>query len=203
MSVRFDPGSVTTIVGPSGSGKTSLLRCLNRLVEPNEGYVSIDGQDIRTFRPTVLRCKVGMIFQTPVIFPGGVRSNLTYGFEASDDGARAALARSGLPPEFLDRDSKAMSVGQAQRVCIARALIREPEALLMDEPTSALDKDAVARIEGLIVTLARSGLIVVVVTHNLEQARRIGDSAVLLRDGKVAATGSPADVAEAWPEETA
>lgn len=201
IDARFTAGRVHTIVGPSGAGKTSLLRCLNRLAEPTAGSVLLDGLDVREIPPTELRQKVGMIFQTPVIFSGGVRANLTYGFEADDEACSEALQRSGLPPDFLERDSNALSVGQAQRVTIARALVRRPEALLLDEPTSALDKDAARRIEELIGQLAASGLIIVVVTHDLQQAVRVGDEALLLHDGRVCASGAPEDVASAWPEE--
>lgn len=198
--MRFADAAVTTIVGPSGAGKTSLLRCLNRLEEPTGGSVLLDGRDIRSLEPTLLRRRVGMIFQVPIVLPGDVRANLGYGLDGiADTGLVDALRRADLDPAFLDRASDTLSVGQAQRVCIARALVREPEVLLMDEPTSALDKSATARIEELIVGLARSGLTVVVVTHDLAQAERVGDRAVLLVGGVVRMTGSPGEVADAWP----
>ena len=115
-----------------------------------------------------------MIFQTPVLFPGGVRSNLCYGLgEVPDDDLVDALTAAGLKESFLERESSALSVGQAQRVPIARALVRSPEMVLMDEPTSALDKDAAAKIEELIGGVADRGPGVVVVTHDLDQAVRI------------------------------
>jgi putative ABC transport system ATP-binding protein len=165
----------------------------------------LDGADVRTLDPIQLRRRVGMIFQTPVLFDGGVRANLAYGLNGSaDDQALAsALDASGLPPSYLDRESTALSVGQAQRVCIARALVRHPEVLLMDEPTSALDRDASARIEDLIRSLAGRTLTVVLVTHDLAQAQRVADDAILLVEGKVAAAGLPDEVSAAWPEEGA
>jgi putative ABC transport system ATP-binding protein len=111
------------------------------------------------------------------------------------------LDAAGLPGSFLDRESTALSVGQAQRVCIARALVRDPEALLMDEPTSALDKDAAAKIERTIERLAEGGLTVVLVTHNLEQARRVARVGVLLDEGRSVAAGDLDAIEAAWPGE--
>jgi putative ABC transport system ATP-binding protein len=203
VDAGFQSGLVTAIVGPSGAGKTSLLRCLNRLEEPLAGEVLLDGADIRSLDPTALRKRVGMIFQTPILFDGSVRSNLSYGLDLVDDGALEALDAVGLQGSFLDRDSTALSVGQGQRVCIARALVRGPEVLLMDEPTSALDKDATARIESLIRHLAEGDLAVALVTHNLAQASRVADRAVLLVEGRVQAHGSTHEVESSWPKEMA
>jgi putative ABC transport system ATP-binding protein len=192
---------VTAIVGPSGAGKTSLLRCLNRLEEPQSGEVLLDGANIRTLDPTTLRKRVGMIFQTPILFQGNIRSNLSYGLEGVDDRALLeTLDAVGLSRSFLERDSTALSVGQGQRVCIARALVRGPEVLLMDEPTSALDKDATARIEALIRDLAEGGLAIVLVTHNLAQASRVAGRALLLVEGRVQVQGSMDEVESAWPK---
>jgi ABC-type multidrug transport system fused ATPase/permease subunit len=204
VSATFPSGVVTSIVGPSGAGKTSLLRCLNRLEEPLNGRVELDGVDIRSIHPPELRRRVGMIFQTPVLFEGGVRANLRYGLNGvQDESLAAALEAAALPTSFLERDSTALSVGQAQRVCIARALVRDPEVLLMDEPTSALDKDAAARVESLIGSLARSGLAIALVTHNLAQAARVAETGILLVDGKVAATGPVSELEAAWPGDSA
>ena len=143
-----------------------------------------------------------MIFQTPVLFEGGVRANLRYGLDGvADDKLVDALQAASLDASFLDRSSTALSVGQAQRVCIARALVREPDVLLMDEPTSALDKNAAARIETLIKDLAASGLGIVLVTHNLAQARKVASEGVLLVAGRVQTAGTLEDIEEAWPDE--
>jgi putative ABC transport system ATP-binding protein len=201
VDAAFHRRLVTAIVGPSGAGKTSLLRCLNRLEEPQSGEVLLDGANIRTLDPTTLRKRVGMIFQTPILFQGSIRSNLTYGLDGVDDRALLeTLDAVGLSRSFLQRDSTALSVGQGQRVCIARALVRGPEVLLMDEPTSALDKDAAARIEALIRDLAEGGLAIVLVTHDLAQASRVADRALLLVEGRVQAQGSMDEVESAWPK---
>lgn len=202
IDARFGAGRVTALVGPSGAGKTSLLRCLNRLEEPESGRVLLDGHDLRGLPPTELRKRVGMVFQTPTLFEGGVRANLRYGLEDVPEETLAwALREAGLKEDFLARDSSALSVGQAQRVCIARCLVRKPEVLLMDEPTSALDKDAAARVESLIASLAEHGLTIVLVTHNLSQAQRVAHAAALLVDGTVAASGTPSEIEAAWPAE--
>jgi putative ABC transport system ATP-binding protein len=201
VSAGFERGVVTAVVGPSGAGKTSLLRCLNRLDEPRAGRVLFEGRDLRGLDPTELRRQVGMIFQTPVLFDGGVRANLGYGLsEADDERLGAALGLAGLPASFLDRPSSALSVGQAQRVCIARALVRSPQVLLMDEPTSALDKGASARIESLVTSLADSGLTVVLVTHDLAQARRVAHWALLLVAGGLVAWGGVDEIEQNWEE---
>jgi putative ABC transport system ATP-binding protein len=201
ISADFAVGEVAVVVGPSGAGKSSLLRCLNRLEEPSAGRVLLDGRDVRTFRPTNLRRRVGMIFQIPITLEETVGADLRYGLEVAVDGSLiTALEASGLDASFLDRRCSALSVGQAQRVCIARALVREPEVLLMDEPTSALDRDAARRIEELIRSLAARGLAIVLVTHDLAQAQRVGDRAFLISRGRFLASGTPDDVAGAWEE---
>jgi putative ABC transport system ATP-binding protein len=201
VTASFERERVTAIVGPSGAGKTSLLRCLNRLEEPRGGSVLLDGADVRTLDPQEVRKRVGMIFQTPVIFDGDVRANLGYGLNGVPAAQlEAALEASALSTSFMDRDASALSVGQAQRVCIARALVRSPEVLLMDEPTSSLDKDAARRVEELMSSLARRGLAVVVVTHDLAQAGRVAEEGLLLVDGRVVAAGAIPDLERAWPE---
>jgi putative ABC transport system ATP-binding protein len=202
ITASFARHDVSAIVGPSGAGKTSLLRCFNRLEDPSRGSVLLDSTDIKVLDPTQLRRRVGMIFQTPALFEGGVRGNLQYGLpNVSEEDMRTALASAGLGSDFLSRDSSDLSVGQAQRVCIARALVRRPEILLMDEPTSALDRDAAAHIERLITSLNETGLTVILVTHNLDQATRLAHRAVLLVEGRVASAGTPRDVTGAWPRE--
>ena len=202
VTAGFPGGLVTAVVGPSGSGKTSLLRCLNGLEVPHAGRITLDRTDLRNIAPTDLRKRVGMIFQTPQLFEGGVRANLAYGLaELADSTAAGALAAAGLPDSFLERESSALSVGQAQRVCIARALVRDPEVLLMDEPTSALDKGAAARIESTIEDLARRGLTIVLVTHNLAQARHVASRGVLLSEGIVVTEGDLDRIEASWPGE--
>lgn len=202
VTASFPRGRTSAVVGPSGSGKSSLLRCLNRLEEPASGRVVLDGQDIREIAPQQLRCRVGLIGQTPIVFEGGVRANLAYGLDSPDERRFAeCLEVVGLAAGFLDRPSDALSVGQAQRVCIARALVREPEIVLLDEPTSALDRDAVQTIEELLASLQNQGLTLILVTHDLGQARRVASSARLMVDGRLTMEGSMDEVERAWPRD--
>lgn len=200
VTAGFPRGRVTAVVGPSGSGKTTLLRALNRLEEPTTGRVLLDGHDTRALDPCQLRRRVGMVFQTPVVLPGTVRENLAYGLDDPDEEDLAGvLVAARLPGDFLDRDGQALSVGEAQRVAVARALVRDPEVLLADEPTAALDRDASAGIEQLIEELcAERGLTVVFVTHDLAQAGRVAPRALLLAAGRIAIDGTPREVAASW-----
>ena len=203
VDVGIPRGRTTALVGPSGAGKSTLLRCLNRLEEPAAGRVLFEGRDIRDLDPRQLRRRVGMVFQTPVLFAGDVRANLAYGLAAVDDATLAtALERVQLAADHLHRDAATLSVGEAQRVTIARALVHEPDVLLLDEPTSALDPDAVEGIEGLLQALvAARRLSAVIVTHDLDQAARLADRAVLVRAGRVAAVGTVAEVRARWRSE--
>ncbi|MGQ0679800.1 MAG: ABC transporter ATP-binding protein [Actinomycetota bacterium] len=200
VSFSVPPGATHALLGPSGSGKSSLLRCLNRLEEPAAGRICLNGADIVTFAPTRLRRKVALVAQLPSVFPGGVRANLTYGLEGVPEGALAsALEGVDLDATFLDRTSEALSVGQAQRVCLARALIRDPEVLVLDEPTSALDQDSARAFERSVAARGRAGLTIVLVSHDLAQAARLAATASLLVDGRVSAEGSVEQVVRAWP----
>lgn len=203
VCATFEPGVVTAIVGPSGAGKTRLLRCLNRLDEPTGGRVLLDGVDHRSIDPRQLRRRVGMIFQLPAVFAGDVRANLSYGLNDPDeDELVVALAAAALPAHLLGQEASTLSVGQAQRMCIARALLRRPECLLLDEPTASLDRDATTAVERLVASLAGQDLAVVMVTHDLAQAARTADRALLLVAGRVAAVGPADEVQARWPTES-
>ncbi len=189
MAIRIN--KVTAIIGPSGCGKSTLLRALNRLhdVQPNarvEGRILLDGEDIMKLDPTIVRRRVGMVFQKPNPFPtmsifdnvvAGLRFNGIRKRSLLAEIAEEALRRAALWDEVKDRlraPATSLSGGQQQRLCIARALAIEPEVLLMDEPTSALDPIATAKIEELIYELKRTYTIVIV-THNMQQAARVSD----------------------------
>jgi phosphate transport system ATP-binding protein len=197
ISLSVAEGAITALIGPSGSGKTSLLACLNRLTDliPScrvEGRISFRDQDLHAPDTDVLalRRRVGMIFQRPNPFPLSIRKNIE--LPLRDQGLRGrdrihsrlqrALCDVGLWDEVKDRlDSPATSLsgGQQQRLCIARAMALEPEVLLLDEPCSALDPLSSARVENLVGGL-RQRVSVVIVTHNLAQARRLADRVALL-----------------------
>jgi ABC-type multidrug transport system fused ATPase/permease subunit len=177
IDLAVGAGEVTAVVGPSGAGKSSLLRCLVRLDEPAGGRVLVDGRDAAELDPCTLRRRVGLVMQAPVMLEGDVRANLAYGLDAPAPAAlEEALAATGLHPSFMDRTARELSGGEAARVALARALTRDPGALLLDEPTAALDHEAAASIEALVRSLAGRGLAIVIVTHNQAQAARVADA---------------------------
>jgi ABC-type multidrug transport system fused ATPase/permease subunit len=180
VALRALAGTVTAVVGPSGIGKSSLLRALVRLDEPAGGVVRVDGRDAGELDPKELRRRVGLVTQAPVMLPGSVRANLAYGL-SEPSGLEEALAATGLAPSFMDREARELSGGEAARVAVARALTRDPAALLLDEPTAALDREAAASIEGLVRSLAGRGLAIVMVTHDEAQADRVADARLELR----------------------
>jgi putative ABC transport system ATP-binding protein len=180
-------GGITAVVGPSGAGKSTLLRAVNRLIEPTAGEVYLNGEPTSRMDPLGLRRRVGMVFQLPAFFGATVEEATLYGARLAERDAEAGrlLEMVGLEVSLLGRAPQALSVGEQQRVSIARALALEPEALLMDEPTSALDEAARRRIEELIRELNASlGLTIVVVSHDLDQVERVADRAVVLAAGR-------------------
>ncbi|CAA9463716.1 MAG: hypothetical protein AVDCRST_MAG25-1223 [uncultured Rubrobacteraceae bacterium] len=181
-------GEIACVTGPSGSGKSTLLRALNRLVEPTGGEVFLDGVSTGAMDPLALRRRVGMIFQLPALSGGTVEESVLYGPGLLGRGADVPglLGAVGLDPALASRDPGSLSVGQQQRVSIARALALGPEVLLMDEPTSALDESARDRVEGLVKELnRRDGLTFVVVSHDLGQVERMADRVILVDAGRV------------------
>ena len=197
--------SVTALVGPSGAGKSTLLRCLNRLLVPAEGTVLLDGVDTAELAPCVLRRRVGLVGQVPVMLPGSVRENLAYGLDhAAIDGEAlvGALRAAGLDAEFLVRPAAELSGGERARVALARALMRSPELLLLDEPTAALDAAVARHVGATLRTLAKAGLGVVVATHDLPFAAEVADRVVALRDG-TAVAGSRERRRSCWHERAA
>lgn len=184
------PNSITALIGPSGCGKTSFLNCLNRLIELTpksqvSGEIRLDGEDIQKINVVNLRRRVGMLFQKPNPFPLSIIKNLElplreHGIKQRqqiDQIIESSLQQVGLWQEVKDRlQSSALSLsgGQQQRLCLARAIALQPEILLMDEPCSALDPISSEVIEDLMLHL-RKQYTLIVVTHNLAQARRIAD----------------------------
>jgi putative ABC transport system ATP-binding protein len=172
FSARVPAGRLTVMIGPSGAGKTTLLRLLNRLDDPDGGAVFLAGQDVRGYDVLDLRRRVQLVGQVPVTFPGTVADNLAVAAPATaglGDGVGPLLVRVGLDPALARREADRLSVGQAQRLSLARSLALGPEVLALDEPTSALDTDSKAGIIGLIRGLADSGLTIVMVTHDPAQ----------------------------------
>lgn len=191
------PGEVLAVVGRSGAGKSTLLKCLNRLVDLEPalavtGDVLLRGESIyrRGVDPDALRARIGTLFQQPVVFPRSIFANVVFGVRHLRllprrkwaERVESALERVHLWSEVhdrLDHPATELSVGQQQRLCLARTLALEPEVILMDEPTSALDSTATAAIEGLITELSGRNTIVLV-THDIPQARRVADRVACL-----------------------
>lgn len=187
ISAEIPARGITVIAGPSGAGKSTLLRLCNRLDAPSGGRVLLGGTDIASLDPLLLRRRVGMVFQHAVVFAGTVRDNLVVAdADGTDERFSVVLERAGLDAALLDRQADDLSGGEAQRMCLARTLLTEPEFLLMDEPTSALDPDATMVIERLARTLADAGTPMVWVTHDLAQRARLADSTIVLLRGRLA-----------------
>ena len=189
ISVDIERGSALTLVGPSGSGKSSLLRCLNRLEEPTAGVVRFGGRPITELDPRELRRRAALVQQTAVLFEGTVRDNLMVHapgapLDVSENRLNEALTEVGLDVALLAM----LSGGERQRVTIARALLRDPQALLLDEPTSALDPPNTMLVVDTICRLRDTrGLTIVAVTHTPELVRRLGGVLPYLVKGRVQA----------------
>ncbi|MFF4041222.1 ATP-binding cassette domain-containing protein [Streptomyces sp. NPDC001816] len=180
----------TALVGPSGAGKTTLLRLLNRLEEPTTGTVTFHDHPLTAWNVLTLRRHVTLVGQQPVLLTDTVLNDLRVGRPDLDRHEAAALLdRAHLPAAYLDRATTNLSGGEAQRVCLARALAVIPQALLLDEPTSALDAGGTAAVEGVVRELVADGLTVVLVSHNTAQARRVSDHALVLDHGRLVEQG--------------
>jgi phosphate transport system ATP-binding protein len=201
VSMDVRAGEVTALIGPSGSGKTTLLRALNRMHDTVRtakvtGSVRLGALDVYapSTDPTLLRSRVGMVFQRPNPFPtmsiyenavSGLKFNGVRKKALLDEAAESALIAAALWESVKDRmkaSASTLSGGEQQRLCIARALAVEPEVLLMDEPTSALDPIATKRIEELVVEL-KERVTIIIVTHNMQQAMRVSDRCAFLLMG--------------------
>ena len=162
------PGSgITAVLGPSGSGKSTLTRLTNRLLDPTSGTVELRGADVRSLDVLELRRTVGMVFQRPTLFDGTVRDNLAATGVQDLAEHEAMLDTVGLEAAFLDRAGDTLSGGEAQRVCLARALLMRPSVLVADEPTASLDHESVLMLERLARDLADGGVPILWVTHDL------------------------------------
>ncbi|KAG2667907.1 hypothetical protein I3760_15G136000 [Carya illinoinensis] len=203
IDVDIPKGQIVGIIGPSGSGKSTMLRALNRLWEPPLGTVFLDGRDIRDLDVLTLRRKVGMLFQLPAIFEGTVAENIRYGprlggKKLNDEEVNKLLMLADLDPAFLSKTGGELSVGQAQRVALARTLANKPEVLLLDEPTSALDPISTENIEGVLVNLKKKqGMTIIIVSHSIKQIQRIADIVCLLVKGEIVEVLKPDQLSEA------
>ncbi len=204
IDFHVDPGEVVCVVGPSGSGKSTLLRCVNRLEEPTDGRIRIEGIDITDPETDLddVRTRIGIVFQQFNLFPHlSVLRNLTLAQQRSKKRGKAEaieIARRNLAKVGMEDKEGAypahLSGGQQQRVAIARALSMDPDMMLFDEPTSALDPELVGDVLGVMRQLADEGMTMMVVTHEMGFAREVGDRVVFMDGGVVVEQGPPADI---------
>jgi putative ABC transport system ATP-binding protein len=187
VSIDIGEGA-TAIVGPSGAGKSTLLRLLNRLADPVAGTVRFGGRDVRELDVLGLRRDVVLVPQVPAPLPGTVAMNVAYGpsLRGNTTDVDRWLELAGLDASYAPRDAARLSVGEQQRLMLARALALEPDALLLDEPTASLDEAARTGVELTLVELhATLGVALVLVTHDRGQAARLTTRTLELRDGRV------------------
>ena len=197
-------GEVVVIIGPSGSGKSTFLRCLNLLEEPTSGVINFEGEDITDKNVDInkIREKMGMVFQQFNLFPHKtVMENLTIGPTKIKNISNGDAIKKGseLLEEvgLLDKKNvypNSLSGGQKQRIAIARALAMEPDVMLFDEPTSALDPEMVGEVLGVMKSLAKDGMTMVVVTHEMGFAREVGDRILFMDEGIIIEEGTPEDI---------
>ena len=221
IDMKVMPGEVACILGPSGSGKSTFLRCINHLEKINAGELSVDGElvgyerrgeklyELKENEVAKKRAEIGMVFQRFNLFPhmtalGNIMEGpVTVRGEkkaAVRERAQALLERVGLGDRG-DAYPTQLSGGQQQRVAIARALAMEPKLMLFDEPTSALDPELVGEVLAVMRDLARDGMTMIVVTHEIGFAREVGDSLVFMDEGVIVEAGAPRDVIDSPREE--
>ena len=204
VSIDINKGDVVCVIGASGSGKSTFLRCLNLLETPTGGSIFFEGEDLTDKKVDLdrHRQKMGMVFQQFNLFPHmTILQNLTcapimlkkFTKEQADAKAMELLARVGLA-DRADSYPNQLSGGQKQRVAIVRALCMEPEVMLFDEPTSALDPEMVGEVLDVMRELAREGMTMIVVTHEMGFAREVSNRVIFLDDGVIAEEGAPTEL---------
>ena len=206
ISFELDEGQVTTIIGPSGSGKSTLLRCLNLLERPDGGEIIYEGKNIlnNDFRTSDFKGKVAMVFQNFNLFNNmNVLDNcikapikvLNIDRDTAKKKAIHNLELVGMG-DFLEARPSQLSGGQKQRVAIARALTMDPDLILLDEPTSALDPEMVGEVLSAIRNLRDLGLTMIIVTHEMDFAKKVSDKVIFMDGGKILEEGSPEEIFE-------
>ena len=201
VTVKIAPGEVVVVIGPSGSGKSTFLRCLNHLETADSGHILIDGVDILNPKTNInkIRAEVGMVFQSFNLFPHKtVKENVNLAQKvvrkrskaAAEQKTQSLLKKVGIQDKanvYPDR----LSGGQQQRVAIARALAMDPKVMLFDEPTSALDPEMIGEVLDVMKALAKEGMTMVCVTHEMGFAREVADRVIFMDEGRVVEEGTP------------
>lgn len=201
IDINVEKGEIIAIIGPSGSGKSTFLRCINRLEEPTDGKIFIDGKNILSKETNInkIREKVGMVFQHFNLFPHkNVIKNITlapikiknYSVELAESKADNLLNKVGLLDKKYSYPNQ-LSGGQKQRIAIARALAMEPEVMLFDEPTSALDPEMIKEVLDVMIELAREGMTMLIVTHEMGFAKNVATRILFMNDGKILEDETP------------
>ena len=199
VDLQVKEGEIVVVIGPSGSGKSTLIRCINQLEEHNCGEIVVDGAEVGRGHKNTVLTEVGMVFQSFNLFPHmTVLRNVALGpvrvrglsWEAAEARAQRLLARVGLE-DHVGKYPAQLSGGQQQRVGIARALAMEPKVLLFDEPTSALDPEMVGEVLDVMQQLAKTGVTMVVVTHEMGFARKVANRVVFMDGGRIIEEGPP------------
>ena len=199
IQLTAERGLVLGLIGPTGSGKTTLLRLINLLEEPTHGSIAFDGVEVSALpekEKLKARRRMAMVSQKPVMFKGNVRYNVSYGLKirGKEDPERVTDALQAVNLSgYESRDANTLSGGEMQRIALARALVLEPELLLLDEPTANLDPNSAASIEHIIRDLAGKTT-VILATHNMLQCQRLANNVAVLIRGGLAASGRPAEV---------
>lgn len=204
INQEIKDGEVVVVIGPSGSGKSTFLRCLNLLESPTSGKIFVDNDEITSKKIDInkVREEMGMVFQSFNLFNNlNILDNITLAptlvkkmdKTKAEEKARELLARVGLPDK-AQAFPKSLSGGQKQRIAIARALAMNPKVMLFDEPTSALDPEMVGEVLDIMKDLAKEGMTMVVVTHEMGFAREVGDRIIFMDGGYVVEEGSPEEI---------
>ena len=200
INLMVEAGEVLALIGPTGSGKTTLLRLMSLLEEPSMGFILFDGQKVTAAserEKLKARRRMAMVFQKPVMFKASVSENVSFGLKMRGidnpkkiEEALAAVGLSGLE----NRDANTLSGGEMQRIALARALVLEPELLLLDEPTANLDPESAASIDRLLQSFSGQKTAVILATHNMMECKRLATRVAVLQAGRLAAVGLPKEV---------